>query len=225
MEREAVPYLTEAVKIDPDFALAHAWLAMSLLGAYWFDADVDTLAAAQRLAQRALELDNNDPSVHHVNAMVMLWLRQLERSALHFDRAISLNPIDSQIRADRANLLRYRGQSQDALVAIDEELRRSPYPPLWFWRVRGGILFDLKRYGEAIEAFGNAPQKNHLAFVQLAAAHAHLGNSAAAGEALARARELRPSISLREIVTFLPHAHQQAVEHLLEGLKKAGLAT
>jgi hypothetical protein len=91
--------------------------------------------------------------------------------------------------------------------------------------VRGGILFDMKRYTEAIEAFGNVPQKNHFAFVQLAAAHAYLGNSAAAGEALARARELRPNISLSEIVTFLPHGHLEAVEHLLDGMKKAGLAT
>jgi adenylate cyclase len=186
---------------------------------------VNTLAEAQCVAQRALELDNNNPSVHHANGMVMMWLRQPERSGLHFDRAVSLNPMDTQIRADRANLLRYRGQCEDALAAIDEELHRSPYPPLWFWRVRGGILFDLRRYGEAIEAFGNTRQRDHFALAQLAAAHAHLGNSAAAGEALARAQELRPSISLAEIATFLPHAHQQAVEHLLDGLKKAGLVT
>src|SRR5262249_49717052 len=119
--KEAVPYFAEAVKIDPDFALAHSWLAMALLGGYWFDANVDTPVRAQRAAQRALELDSNDPSVHYANAMVMLWLRQLERSAVHFDRAISLNPMDSQIRGDRANLVRYRGQPEDALAVIDEE--------------------------------------------------------------------------------------------------------
>ena len=225
LEREATPYFAEATRIDPDFALAHAWLGMTLLCTYWFDADEKTLAAAERSGQRALELDSNDPSVHHANAMVMLWCRRPERAALHFDRAISLNPMDTQVRADRSNLLRYTGRLEDALALIDEELRRSPYPPLWFWRVRGGILFDLKRYGEAIEAFGNMPQKNNLAFVQLAAAHGHVGDLAAARQVLAEARALRPSLSLGEVATVAPHVLQEPVEHLLEGLRKAGLSS
>jgi tetratricopeptide (TPR) repeat protein len=225
LEREATPYFAEAIKIDSDFALAHAWLAVALLGTFWFDGDVRRLEEASRAAQRALELDSNNPSVHHANAMVMLWLRRWDRSSQHFDRAISLNPIDTQIRADRANLLRYRGQSEDALAAIDDELRRSSYPPRWFWRVRGGILFDLRRYGETIEAYGNMAQNDHFALAQLVAAHAYLGNSAAAAEALARARELRPDLSLEAVKTVLPYVHQEHIDHLLDGLRKAGLTT
>jgi adenylate cyclase len=220
-EREAVPYFAEATRIDPGFALAHAYLAMMLLGTFWFDADAKTLADASRAAQAALVLDSNHPSVHHANGMVMLWLRRWERSGLHFDRAISLNPMDTRIRADRAHLLRFQGQFEDALTVIDEELRRNPYPPIWFWRVRGGILFDLRRYGEAIETFGDTP--HHRAFVQLAAAHGHLGNLAAAAQMLEWAREQRPSLSLNEVAAVFPYAHQEAVEHLLEGLKNAGL--
>jgi adenylate cyclase len=68
------------------------------------------------------------------------------------------------------------------------------------------------------------PQKNLFALVQLAAAHAYLGDASAAAQALAQARELRPSISLRELVAVIPHAHQEALDHLLEGFRKAGLA-
>jgi tetratricopeptide (TPR) repeat protein len=198
---------------------------MMLVGTFWFDADANTLAGAERAAQRALELDSNNPSVHHANGMVALWLRQPERSGKHFDRAVSLNPIDTQIRGDRAHQLRFSGRAEEALAAIDAELSRTPFPPLWFWRVRGGILFDLRKYSEAVEAFGNMPQKNHLAQTQLAAAHAHLGNFVAAAQALARARELRPSLSLNEVATVFPYARQEAAEHLLDGLRKAGLTT
>ena len=39
MEKEAVPLFSRATAIDPDFAHAHAWLAIALLGRYWFDTD------------------------------------------------------------------------------------------------------------------------------------------------------------------------------------------
>ena len=215
---------SRAAAIDPDFAHAHAWLAIALVGRYWFDADPRTLHEASLAAQRALELDSNDPTVHHANAMVMIWLRQYERAGMHFDRAIALNPVDAQIRADRANLLRYAGHPEEALAAIDAALQRSPFPPNWFWRVRGGILLELTRYREAVEAFDNMPQKDHFAWLQLAAAQAHLGHQSLAMQALTKARELRPSISVRELIAVIPHARREPLDPLLDGLRKVGLA-
>ena len=204
MEKEAVPLFSRAAAIDPDFAHAHAWLAIALLGRYWFDADPRTLHEASLAAQRALELDSNDPTVHHANGMVMLWLRQHERAGIHFDRAVALNPADAQIRADRANWLRYAGRPEEALAAIDDALRRSPFPPHWFWRVRGGILLDLKRYGEAVEALDNMPQKNHFAWLLLAAAHAHLGHPPSRHRRWRGLANSTPGISLRELIAVLP---------------------
>jgi adenylate cyclase len=148
----------------------------------------------------------------------MVWLHQHERAGIHFDRALALDP---RIRADRANWLRYSGRPEEALASIDDALRRSPFPPRWFWRVRGGILLKLRRYGEAVEAIDNMPQKSHITW--LAAAHAHLGQDALAVQALNKARELRPSISLRELMIVVPHARREALDPLFEGLRKAGM--
>jgi TolB-like protein len=224
MEKEAVPLFSRAAAIDPEFAQAHAWLAIALLGRYWFDADPQTLHEASLEAQRALELDSNDSTVHHANGMVMLWLRRHERAGMHFDRAVALNPVDAQIRADRANWLRYAGRQEEALAAIGDVLRRSPFPPHWFWKLRGGILLKLMRYGEAVEALDQMPQKDHMAWLLLAAAHAHLGHSSFAEQALTKARELRPGISLRELIAVCPYAQPEAIDPLLDGLRKAGLA-
>lgn len=224
MEKEAVPLFSRAAEIDPDFAQAHAWLAIAFLGRYWFDADPRTLSEASFAAQRALELDINDPTVHHANGMVMVWLRQHERAGIHFNRAVALNPVDAQIRADRANWLRYAGRPKEALAAIDDALQRSKFPPSWFWRVRGGILLELARYREAVEALDNMPQKNHFAWLQLAAAYAHLGHTFFATQALTKVRELRPGTSLQELIAVVPHARREALDPLLDGLRKAGLA-
>jgi TolB-like protein len=222
MDKESVTYFARAAEIDPEFAQAHAWLAMALLGSYWVDADRRTLDESFLAAQKALELDSNDPTTHHAVGMVMCWLRQFEPAGIHFHRAITLNPVDAQIRADRANWLRFSGQPEEALAAIDDALQRSPFPPQWFWGIRGGIMLELKRYGKAIEAFGNIPRKDHVTWVQLAAAHAHLGDSASATRALTKARELRPTISSHELIAVLPYVNQEPLDHLLEGLRKAG---
>ena len=107
--------------------------------------------------------------------------------------------------------------------AIDDALQRSPFPPHWFWRVRGGILLDLKRYREAAQSFDNMPQKNHFAWLQLAAAHAQLGHADLAAQALAEVRQVRPDISLRELIDVVPHARREVLENFLDGLRKAGL--
>ncbi|THK35579.1 adenylate/guanylate cyclase domain-containing protein [Ensifer sp. MPMI2T] len=223
MEKESVPLFERAASIDPDFAQAHALLAIALLGRYWFDADPQTLQEASSAAERALELDSNDPTVHQAKGMVTVWLRQHERAGIHFDRALTLNPVDTRIRADRANWLRYSGHLEEALASIDDALRRTPFPPHWFWGIRGGILLELRRYGEAVEAIDNMPQKNHTAWLTLAAAHAHLGHAALGLEALNKARDLRPGISLRELAAVLPHARREALDPLFDGLRKAGL--
>ncbi|RWQ73250.1 MAG: adenylate/guanylate cyclase domain-containing protein [Mesorhizobium sp.] len=223
MEKEAVPLFSRATAIDPDFAHAHAWLAIALLARYWFDTDPRTLHEASLAAQRAMELDSNDPTVHHANGMVMVWLREYERAGVHFDRAVALNPADAQIRADRANWLRYAGRPEEALASIDDALKRTPFPPHWFWVIRAKILLELRRYGEVVAALDNMPKKDHPAWLTLAAAHDHLGHAALAANALAKARELRPSISSRELIAVNPYAHRDALKPLLDGLRNAGL--
>lgn len=129
---------------------------------------------------------------------------------------MSLNPVDSQIRADRAFWLRFSGRLEEALAAIDEELGKSPYSPAWFWRVRGAILLDLGRFGESVEAVDRLPQKNHSAWLLLAAAYGHLGQHALATQALDAARKLRLSLSLQERIDFLPFAEPEGIGPLLE---------
>ena len=223
-EKDAVPLFSRAAAIDPNFAQAHAWLAIALLATYWFDGNMATLNEAAQAVRRALTLDSGDPTVHHANAVVLLWLRQYNRAGMHFDRAISLNPVDTQIRADWAGWLRHTGRREEALSAIDEAIRRSPFPPYWFWRVRGGILLDMRRYGEAIDAFQNMPEKDHLSNAQLAAAYAYVGDSANAAAAMAQVRELSPRISVGMLRAILPIVEKHALEHLLDGVRQAGLA-
>jgi TolB-like protein len=222
-EREAVPFFARATEIDPNFATAHAWLALALVISYSFGDQAEILVEAAEAAEKALILDSNDANVHWANAMVMLWQRQHNRAGLHFDRAIALNPADMQIRADRASWLRYVAQPEQALAATEEALKQGSLAPHWFWVVRGQVLFDLKRYDEAIAALNSMSQQGHIVHSYLAATHAYRGDSTKALQALAQAQGLRPSICVQEFARVEPHVEANALKHLLDGLRSAGM--
>src|SRR5262249_8776416 len=150
-ERDAIPFFVQATRIDPNFAQAQSWLALALVVTHILEAEPQLLADAQQAAQRALALEANDATVHWANAMVLLYRRDVASRGLHFHRESAFNPADAQIRADRATWLRFIGRLEEALAAIDLALKPGPLSPQWFWAWRGEILFDLKRYREAIE--------------------------------------------------------------------------
>jgi adenylate cyclase len=224
-EIEAIPFFERAVAIDPRFALAHGWLGLAQAVSYMFVFDPALLDRAVEQGQRALALDATEATGHWACAMGLTWKRQLDAAGRHFDRAIALNPADLQIRADKANLLRYQGRPEEALAVIDDELRQGPFAPTWFHGVRGRALFDLKRYGDAIGALENQPEKSALAWAYLVAAQGFAGAPSAAAAALAEARREHPGLGFGDVENAEPYAKPAALEHLLEGLRRAGLGS
>jgi adenylate cyclase len=222
-EPEAVPLFAKAVSIDPQFALAHAWLAIALAITESSMFDPGRMAEADRAAKRALELDANGATSHWAKAMVLLWSGDYERARPYFERAIALNPADIQIKADYANWQRLCGNPAEALATIDSALGQGPFVPDWFVLIRGQALFDLKGYAEAVEALGGLPLHYHSGYLYLAAARVCLGDAQDAAQVIAKVRELRPGLSSREVSRALRFADNQAQTHLIEALRKAGL--
>jgi adenylate cyclase len=220
-EPDAVPYFQKAVEIDRNFAQAHAWLSLALTVTFAGTADARLLERAAFHGKAALSLDSNDSRVHHANAMVMTWLRDYERAGNHYDRAMALNPADIQIRADRANWLRYCGRLNEALAEIDRVIGQSIACPPWFWAVRGEIQFDLKLYAEAMASFSNAPGNSRDIYI--AAAQAYLGDQRRAAAAAQEIHVTRPGLTEDQIRSVKPHVSEQTLLHLLEGLRMAGV--
>jgi hypothetical protein len=57
----------------------------------------------------------------------------------------------------------------------------------------------------------------------LAAAHAQLGETAKAIEALAKLFKLDPAVTVSHLRSFLPYQNQEQAERLWGGLRKAGM--
>ena len=222
-EPEAVPLFAQAIAIDPRFALAHAWLAIALILANVFALDPHKMAEAERASNRALELDAHDATSQWARAMVLLWSGEYERARPYFDRAIALNPADIQIKGDYANWQRLSGNPTQALATIDNALALGAFVPDWFSAVRGQVLFDLERYVEAVEALDALPMHYQSGTLYIAAARAFLGDGPGAVREVAKAREARPGLSLRDVARVIRYANDGAQRHFMDGLRKAGL--
>ena len=220
---EAEPYFARAAELDPAFAQAHAWWAIALGVRYLHDERKETLDAALASARRALALDENDARSHHAMAYVALRRCEYDLAGHHHARALALNPNDAELAAQRANWLMHVGRLDEALATLDASLERDPFPPIWYWDVRGYVLYHLKRYVEAIAAFRSVQAEPFWIAGMLAAAHAQAGQPEDASRELARYLAARPGVTLANVGDRIIYADRQLRDHWLEGLRKAGL--
>jgi adenylate cyclase len=222
-EPESIPFFLRATALDPDFALAHAWLAIALNISDFVALDYAQVAAADRASKRALELDANDATSQWARALFLFWTGELDQAQRYFERAMLLNPADIQIRGDFSNWQRASGKPAEALTTLDDALRLGPFVPIWFGAIRGHTLFDLKRYSEAVQALEPLPPHYSSGSLYLAAAYAYMGDDPAAARVVAMVRQRTPDLSLRHVARVILYKQADARQHFLEGLRKAGL--
>ena len=84
-------------------------------------------------------------------------------------------------------------------------------------------VFELRRYKDAIEVFNNIPIQRAWDHAYLAAAYAHAGLLDDAHGQLAAYRAAGPTIALADFASHLPYKDQQPLDHLIKGLRTAGL--
>jgi len=154
---------------------------------------------------------------------VALHQRKFDPAGMHLNRAVSLNPNDVYIAADRANWLVRIGRPAEALQSLEAAMQRDPFSPTWFWEVRSNALFHLKRYDEAIAALRNMSAFHFWHYAHFAAAYAHAGRQDDARRELTAFLRARPDATIALVAAAEPYAEPALLERLLDGLLKAGL--
>ncbi|MEZ5832497.1 MAG: adenylate/guanylate cyclase domain-containing protein [Dongiaceae bacterium] len=215
--------LRRAIELDPHYAQAHAYLGASLLIKSYALEDEPRLEPALLSTQRGVDLDPDDSVTQLSFGQVHTHLRKYDAAAVHFERAISLNPNDMHAQALYAELLTFVGQPGAALARLDFIRQRDPYPPLWYWELYGTALYQLHRYDDAIAAFHEIGLRNAWARGYLAAGCAMAGRVDEAAEHMAAYRQLAPGSSAQKWARSEPYRDEGPLQHLLDGLRKAGL--
>lgn len=219
--------IERAVALDPDYAHAHAWRAC-ILGQAWVhnwcedrDAVWNNIMAA---LDRALALDNNDADVHRILAAVNVNNNELTTARYHQERALALNPNYDLVVVQQGELLTWLGRPEEGIEWIRKAMQLNPHHPERFWSHLGKAHFAARQYGEAIEAFMHLSTMDAVQHAFAAACYGWLGDEIAAAAHLGKIRTLDPQFDLDSFIATLHYAQESDVQHIREGLLKAGIA-
>ncbi len=228
---EGVRLLDEALSLDPAFAPAcalAAWNHFQRVIFKWTDAPQEESKRAIQLARKALDNSKDDPWILSMSGWVLATTAgDVETGAALVERAVQLSPYSTQVQFFSGYVLTLSGDQQKALDRMLAALRLSPSDPLAYRFLTGaGIASLLLGDFEAAVGYCDEARRRQEwgpTFRILAAAHAQLGHTEKASEALARYLELDPGATISHIRRQLPYRNAEQAGRLWEGLRKAGL--
>ena len=201
--QKAIPLLERALALEPDYGLAHAFLALcfEVLFARGGFVDPEASAAAVRHAHAAITHGPDDATALGLAAFVLAIVERDRPAALvAFEKAIALSPSCSTVLMLGAAAMGCAGEVERALTWGEQAIRLSPFDQLIFAAHVGISLahFMNGRYEEAAAAARRAIQSNpgfSVPPMMLAASLGGLGRIAEANAAAARVMELQQTFS------------------------------
>jgi tetratricopeptide (TPR) repeat protein len=162
----ALQYFELALEKDPDYAPAHAGIAMlwATLSQHGIVPPSEAAPKAKAAALRAVELDSSLAMSHYALASVRAWQEwDWEGADEAFQRAIELNPSDPDAPAFYSHLLNTMKRPDEAMAQIERAVELDPLNPNFQAFYAVDLLFA-RRYDDAIaqaqKALRTAP--NHI---------------------------------------------------------------
>ena len=219
--------LEEAIERDPEYAPAYAYLASTYLAELecpWCESLMDALKHGIELARKAVALDEFDSNAHATLGVALVAQKNFDLAEFHINRAIECNPNEYGAICSKAWLMAMTGRSEESIACGTVSYRLNPLQPdncLWSFVV---AHYKEHRYEEGIGALERMHSPTGVTEAWRAACLAQLGRKDEAYEAVRRAIELDgESIRTLDWQTHYPFKDERDVEHLLDGLRKAGL--
>ena len=230
---EALRLFNSAIGLDPDFAAAYGRAAFCYIIAKtngWFSDTANEIAEVTRLAQRAVELGKDDAIALADSGYALAYVvRDLEAGAALIDRALVLNSNSAEAWNWGRWVKNFLGEPETAIERFARALRLSPLGPR-VTAMRGGTAsahFFLGRYDEAASWAAMALQDNpdfQPGLRVAAASNAMAGRPEQAYKAMARLRQLNPTLRICNLKDVRgPYRRADDLSRLEEGLRQAGL--
>jgi serine/threonine protein kinase/cytochrome c-type biogenesis protein CcmH/NrfG len=203
---KAIEFYQQAVKLEPDYALAWAKLGRGYVNLPWYASTViaEDRAKADRALSRALQIDPSLAFAHRVRAAFYVafdW--NWSAAEAEYERAQELDPSNMDVRQGLAYLSAVKyGRVEDAISEYRQALKRNPLDMGTHYSL-GAMCFLAGRYEESAAAYQKLLELNPThagGHMMLAATYLFMGRYS---EALAAAQK-EPDEALR--LNMLPMA-------------------
>ena len=230
---EALRILTEAVRLDPEFASANgmaAWCyARRKLNGWVADREAE-VAETARLARQATKLGKYDAVALAAGGYALLIVvGDIEDAAAFADRALLLNPNLPSAWLLSGCVSVGLGEPDAAIERMLHMIRLSPLDPFTFqsYSLIGMCHFLAERYDDASSWAENALRERPYwapAARIAAAGHAMAGRHPHARRAMERIREIDPAMRVSQLGDLIPLLRRsEDLAKFQEGMRKAGL--
>jgi adenylate cyclase len=227
---QAIALAREAMRLDPDLAQANAILSRTLASRvlYGWSSDFERdISESYLAATRSVSIDDRDPYSHYAFCWVSLLRLQHSQALAEAQRSIDLNPNFALGFFALGSVRIYMGRFKEALDALLQNLRLNPNDPQV-----GAALYQValahyhqESYEEAVYYCERAIRSRRF-YLGVRTLLASLGQVGRVGEAkllLGEFNSLPVKDPQRQFEITTPYADPSYRQHLLEGLRRAGV--
>jgi adenylate cyclase len=227
----AIVDLEKAIKLEPEFADAHALLAKchAHIGACgWLRPARQAFEEARRCAERAVRLAPDRPETNESLAYVLVCTGEAEQAIRVAQYAIDLNPNLGEAYTTLGYALIFCGRLEAGLAACQKAERRSPRNSRGtrLYDAMGHAYFFLGDYEKAIEVSKKAIHQDPSLFgalVTLACTYAELGRKEEARHYIDELLRYIPRYSLLALRKNPMFVDPKLIDRLIESMRLAGL--
>lgn len=224
-------FFERAIALDPQYARAHASIAVSygreLILRYSDEPSDASVKKGLEAAITATILDPNTPHAYFAVGLLNLVIREYDNALAAVRHAIALDGNYSDGYALLAEVALYGGDLKEALVAINRAKLLHPHYPYSYDWIEGNILYQLGRYDDAqpyLEKAVKLSPQFYQGLVTLAANYGQQGYIELASMVLAKAQAIEPDRDVVNGVSQMPFGFEERLNALTVGLQKAVLA-
>ena len=226
----SLPLFDASIESDGRYARAYAGISQAKYAAgnsFWEPREA-ALHEALEYGALALECDPKDPRALRYHGGTNIALGKLDEGMATVRRAIAAQPSYATAYSVLAFGLSMNGNFEDAIQSVETTKRLRPGDRALHKCIMSAAIseYELGNYIGAAEVCEQSEQmsdtfwKTHA--VKAAALGQIGGDSAATNAAVKRLSDFLPSLTERELAKLLPFRNSDHVDHLAEGLKKAG---
>ena len=225
---EARGLYQRAIDLDPNYAEAYAalgWTHYEAAVSGWAEFPADEIKQAETLAQKALALDPTTTNAFRLLSIISVYYRDYDRALAQVDRALALNPSDSENFQERGYALLWSGKPAEAVPWLEATLRLDGTSSRAAFLL-GAAKYFLAQYADAITALDRALASSPGRSIQL---NSHAVLAAAYGKTDKRQDADRERTLITHFAPFFDPERfaaqfgtKEARDDMLAGLEAAG---
>ena len=222
-----------AIDLDPEYAAAWAWLALSHFhivenydSAYTGEERKQALQSIHDCAHQALEFDPSSADAYAALGLYHLSSLEHEAAMANINKSVRLAPNHANNVAVSAAILVKCGQPEKAIERIRKAMRLSPISPSWYLSILGQAYRLADMIDAAIETYNefiNIESDNLEGQIALAEIFGETNQRDRAAVSAKEVLRLNPDFTIKEYVDGLAYSDPSESLRFAEGLRKAGL--